>query len=95
MIDQIILWASPFLAGLCVWFITNLISDVKDEITQTKGQIGGVKNELVDVGKSIVKISTDIEYLKESNKIEKERTDKFENGVVKILREAKQSGRFK
>lgn len=91
-VAQIIIWCSPVLFTVAAWAVGNWVSEIKDEITQTKGQIGGVKQELVDVGKSIVKISTDIEYLKDRDKLEKEKTDKFENHVVKILRSAK--GRF-
>ncbi len=88
-ITQIIIWCSPVLFGVAVWAINNYMSDIKNEITETKGQIGGVKNELVEVGKSIVKISTDIEYLRDRDRIDKEKTDQFENKVVTILREAK------
>jgi len=88
-ITQIIIWSSPVIAGVAVWAINNYMSDIKDEITQTKGQIGGVKDELVGIGKDIVKIQVSIEYLKDRDIIERDRTDNFENGVVSILKDAR------
>jgi len=88
-ITQIIIWSSPVIAGVAVWAINNYMSDIKDEITQTKGQIGGVKDELVGIGKDIVKIQVSIEYLKDRDIIERDRTDDFENSVVSILKDAR------
>jgi len=88
-ITQIIIWSSPVIAGIAVWAINNYMGDIKDEITQTKGQIGGVKDELIGIGKDIVKIQVSIEYLKDRDIIERDKADKFENHVVTILKDAK------
>ncbi len=69
-----------------LWFIINHITEVKNQITEIKGHV-------ILVEKTIVKIQTDIEYIKEGDRIEKDKSERFENHVVTILKEAK--GRFK
>ena len=90
VLTDLIVYVSPFAGALIAWFIINHISDVKDQITEVKGKIGGVSTELQDVKISMVKIQSDIEHIKESGNIEKDKTNRFENQVVKILRNAKQ-----
>ncbi len=69
MITDFIVFCSPVLAAGMLWFIVNHITDVKDKITELKGHIGGVEKEVQQVNISIVKIQSDLEYLKDDSKI--------------------------
>jgi len=69
MITDFIVFVSPVLATGMLWFIVNHISEVKDRISEVKGKLGQVENEVHQVNISIVKIQTDLDYIKESNKI--------------------------
>jgi hypothetical protein len=82
VIAQVIIWASPFLFTFAAFMVKSWASEIKDELSITKGHV-------IKVEKDIVKIQSDIEHIKERDKIERERTDKFENHVVTVLKRAK------
>lgn len=81
-IAQVIIWASPFLFSFAVFVIKSWASEIKDELSITKGHV-------IKVEKDIVKIQSDIEHIKERDKIEKKRNDEFEDHVVRVLKRAK------
>ncbi len=69
MITDLIVFISPAIGALLAWFIVNHISDVKNQITEVKGHVHKVENEVHQLNVSIVKIQTDIDYIKEDSRI--------------------------
>jgi len=92
-ISSLIIWASPFLGALVIWFISQHFNEQKNEFLKLNGKISKVENELIDTKLTVVKVLTQVENLDKIFTKEKEKQDHFENKVVTILREAK--GRFK
>jgi len=89
-VTQIIVWLSPFLGTGVIWFLHNHIADVKDQITELKGKIGGVSNEITELKISVAKIQSHVEHINKSDKIDEEKVvDIFENNIVKVIRNAR------
>jgi hypothetical protein len=90
LITDLIVWLSPFLAAGFLWFLHNHIIDVKNEITQVKGQIGGLKEDIIETSISLAKIQTDIEHIKKHDKIDEGKVVQiFEDNIVKVIRRAR------
>ena len=90
LMSDFIIYLAPFAGGLISWFIVNHISEVKDQITEVKGKIGGVSMEIEELKISMAKMSTDLDYLKKDGKINEDKViDIFENNIVKVIRRAK------
>ena len=75
------------LVGTCIgWLIVNHVSTVQNSITEVKGHVGKVSEDLNELAKTVVKIETSLDHLKDSGKI-------FNNNPqVTILRNPK--GKF-
>lgn len=90
LITNLIVWLSPFLATGFLWFLHNHITEVKDQITEVKGKIGGISTEIQELKISMAKMSTDLDYIKKDEKLDENKVvDIFEDNIVKVIRRAK------
>jgi peptidoglycan hydrolase CwlO-like protein len=69
MVTDFIVFVSPVLASGMLWFIINHIKEVKDKISEVKGNVMSVQKEVHSLNLSVVKIQSDIDYLKDDSKI--------------------------
>lgn len=89
-VADVIIWLSPIAGILITWFLSTLVNE-------TKTKIDGLDKSVNEISKDVVKIKSDIEHIKEYDKIkpdefEKNVTKVFEDNVVKVIR--KKLGKF-
>ena len=94
VMTTLVVWASPVLAMLIGWFIVNHVTEVKDKIKDVDTTIKVISKELTETQKTIVKIQSDVEYLKTDVKVKPEDFEKnviriFENSAVKVIKNAR------
>ncbi len=89
-VSDVIIWLSPIAGILITWFLSTLVNE-------TKTKIDGLDKSVNEISKDVVKIKSDIEHIKEHDKLTPEQfeakaTKVFEDNVVRVIR--KKMGRF-
>jgi len=85
-ISAIIIWVSPVLGALVVWFINNLISSVKDDIKRLHNSVRELDKELNKTQNVLVKIQTDFDHFINSETKTIKYNHAFESKVATILK---------
>lgn len=83
---EILIAVLTVLVGLISWFSKDLVGQTRKQVSDVDVTVKAVSNRLVEVEKSMVKISSDLEYIKDDVKHYK---GSFENSNVKIIRDKK------
>jgi hypothetical protein len=83
-VSDVIIWLSPIAGILITWFLSTLVNE-------TKSKIEVLDKSVTNISKDIVKIQSDIEHIKEHDKLSPEQfeakaTKVFEDNVVRVIR---------
>jgi uncharacterized protein YoxC len=83
-VSDVIIWLSPVAGILITWFISSLVNE-------TKSKIDTLDKSVNDISKDVVKIKSDIEHIKEHDKLSPEQfeakaTKVFEDNVVRVIK---------